>query len=241
MAKTAKSIMDMIISYLGTTEDPKGSNNVIFNTDYYGHEVSGSQYAWCVTTVWDTFRKCGASDLFYDGEKTAGCVQVLLWGRRNGLEVNKNEGRYGDLILFDWDMYKEDDPDDADHIGFIVSKNSDGSYNTIEGNVDDMVAYRRRDDYIRAIIRPKYEEEDMDYTKFPKLYVGVTGHAVSVLQVVIGVVPSGIFDKNTEDKVKQYQKKKGLVQDGVAGKDTWKCMIEDMMNMKKYLLKNLVN
>ena len=40
-------------------------------------------------------------------------------------------------------------------------------------------------------------------------------------------------DKNTEDKVKKYQKEKGLVQDGVAGKDTWKCMIEDMMNMKK--------
>lgn len=77
MAKTVKSILDKARYYIGTKENPADSNNVIFNTDYYGHPVYGTCYAWCVTFVWDIFRMCDASSLFYDGQKTAGCCQVL--------------------------------------------------------------------------------------------------------------------------------------------------------------------
>ena len=37
MAKTVKSILDKARYYIGTKENPADSNNVIFNTDYYGH------------------------------------------------------------------------------------------------------------------------------------------------------------------------------------------------------------
>ena len=36
---TAKQIMNKAISFIGTKEKPANSNNVIFNTHYYGKEV----------------------------------------------------------------------------------------------------------------------------------------------------------------------------------------------------------
>lgn len=159
---TAKEIIDKALSYIGTEENPRYSNNVIFNTDYYGHPVYGDDYPWCVTFVWDIFRMCGASNLFYNGRKTNNCVNVLLWGRQEGLVVS--EGRMGDLILFDWD---NTNVNDADHIGFIVERNPDGSYITVEGNTSltnnsngGEVMERRRSTCIRAIIRPRYSEPD---------------------------------------------------------------------------------
>ena len=158
---TAKQIIDKAESFIGTKESPAYSNNVIFNTDYYGHPVNGSDYPWCCTFVWDIFRMCDASELFYDGRKTAYCPAVLSWGRENGLIVT--DGREGDLILFDWD---NTNPNDADHIGFIKAKSADGYYITIEGNTaigndsnGGEVMERRRSSCIRAIIRPKYDEE----------------------------------------------------------------------------------
>ena len=43
MAK-ASEVMKIAKSYVGTKESPAYSNNVIFNTHYYGHEVSGGNY-----------------------------------------------------------------------------------------------------------------------------------------------------------------------------------------------------
>lgn len=157
---TASQIIKKAESYIGVKESPAGSNNVVFNTDYYGYPVSGPYY-WCCTFVWDIFRMCGASNLFYDGQKTASCTAVLRWAQRNGLTVNNSSGKKGDIILFDWDC-----SGDADHIGLIKERNSDGSYTTIEGNTSTSnnsnggeVMERRRNSFIRAIIRPKYEAE----------------------------------------------------------------------------------
>lgn len=158
---TAKQIIEKARSFIGVKENPPYSNNVVFNTDYYGHPVSGSDYPWCVTFVWDIFRMCGASNLFYDGKKTAYCPSVLTWARQNGLVVS--DGREGDLILFDWDSTGYWD---ADHIGFIAAKSADGYYVTIEGNTSltnnsngGEVMERRRSSGIRAIIRPRYDAE----------------------------------------------------------------------------------
>lgn len=67
------SLIDTIISkaleFEGVSESPPGSNNVIFNTDYYGEEVEGEAYPWCVTFLWDVFRMCNASSVFCDGQR----------------------------------------------------------------------------------------------------------------------------------------------------------------------------
>lgn len=156
---TANDIINKAKDYLGTKEAPANSNNVIFNTHYYGRPVSGDAYPWCCAFVWDIFRMCGADNLFYNGDKTGYCPSVHQWGIKNKLTVPKANGTAGDIVLFDFNNNRT-----ADHIGFIECKNKDGSYLTIEGNTaignnSNGGAVMRRTRYqsqIIAIIRPKY-------------------------------------------------------------------------------------
>lgn len=243
MGKNAKDVIEKAKSYLGVKENPPYSNNVVFNTDYYGHAVYGSQWAWCVTYVWDIFRIAGASELFYDGGKTAGCCQVLDWGRRNGLEVSKYEGRYGDLILFDWDNTGYDD---ADHIGFIIAKNSDGSYTTIEGNTSvgndsdggEVMQRIRYTSTIRAILRPKYSSSpsptpsnNIPYDDFPVVQRGSDNETwVKIAQAGVGLMftdADGGFGDKTNHWVCDFQRKHGLTPDGIVGPKTWKAIFYD--------------
>lgn len=160
--KTAKSVMTTAARYIGVKESPPDSNNVIFNTDYYGGPVNGPKFPWCCAFVWDVFRMAGASSLFYNGQKTAYCPNVETWGKAAGLSVPINSGRYGDIVLFDWQHNGE-----ADHIGLIESKNANGTYNTIEGNTavgndsngGEVMRRVRNQSTICCIIRPKYEQE----------------------------------------------------------------------------------
>lgn len=164
MAENKKITADMIIAkakeFEGVKESPPNSNNVIFNRDYYGKPVKGAEYPWCCAFVWDVFRMCGASRLFYDGKKTALCAAVESWGRNKHLVVEKTKGKKGDLVLFDFTNKGR-----ACHIGIIIKKNDDGTYTTIEGNTGTgnnsnggMVMKRvRKTSMIRCIIRPKYD------------------------------------------------------------------------------------
>ena len=156
---TATQIINREKSYIGTKDTGK------FNRDYYGYD---NGKPWCCVFQWDAFREEDASKLFYNGNKTASCTAVLDWGINKGLTVNLYDGMPGDLILFDWNK-----SGDADHIGMIISKNSDGSYQTVEGNTSignnsngGQVMERTRYveyDCVRAIIRPKYKEDYLKY------------------------------------------------------------------------------
>ena len=153
----AENVIRVALQFEGVTDD--GNNNVIFNTDYYGHEVSGSSYQWCCVFVWDVFRMAGCSDAFYDGGKTAGCVEVQNWGRRNNLIIPTEMAQPGDLILFDWE------PNGIpNHIGIVYNINENGTIQTIEGNTGfgnnsngGQVMIRTRFPYqVICVIRPKY-------------------------------------------------------------------------------------
>ena len=166
----AKDIVDLAASFVGVKENPPDSNNVIFNTDYYGRHVYGAAYPWCCTFVWDIFRMAGSSELFYDGKKTAYCPEVVNWGRENDLIVPLTEGRPGYLILFDWNHDGV-----ADHIAIIEKQLDKNIYRTIEGNTavgndsnGGEVMRRTRDtNTVCCIIRPRYQEEEkMSYEDF---------------------------------------------------------------------------
>ena len=155
---TAKTIIDKALSYLYTYDN--GTNEVIFNDRYYGEHVSGDRFPWCCAFVWCIFNECGASDLFYDGKKTAYCPAVHQWGREKGLIVPTSEGQYGDIVLFDWNGDGV-----ADHIGLIISRNGNGTYETVEGNTSTynytnggyVLQMTRYYSSIIAIIRPQYD------------------------------------------------------------------------------------
>ena len=242
MAKTADSVVTKAKSFLGVKESPAGSNRVVFNTDYYGKEVSGPDYPWCCTFVWDVFRLCGAPGLFYGGKKTARCQTVYEWGKEKKLTVPKNSGRKGDLIIYDWNGNGV-----AQHIGFILSKNPDGTYDTIEGNTavgndstgGEVMQRKRQQDSILAIVRPEYKipssapsyatvtVKKANPYSVPARNVkkGQTGNAVRWVQWELNesgarLTVDGDFGPKTLAAVRAFQKSKKLAVDGIVGAKT---------------------
>ena len=248
MAK-ASEIMKLAKSYVGTKESPAYSNNVIFNTHYYGHEVSGGNYAWCVVFVWDIFRMAGASDLFYDGKKTAWVDAVRDWAKAKGLVAPKDQGRHGDLIIFDWNHNGS-----GDHIGFIDAKNADGSYQTCEGNTSvdnnsnggEVQIRTRYPSEIMMIIRPQYEAEEISPTPTPTkeatvkmelrmLKRGMSGNDVRAAMLLMkdkGYYPYTIpatdklFGAKMEAGVRKMQQEHNLGVDGMIGHNSWTYLLK---------------
>ena len=184
---TKSNVMNKAASYIGTHEDPMGSNNVIFNTDYYGYPVSGEWYPWCCAFVWDIFRMCGASNLFYDGQRTAYCPTVLSWAKNNGMIVPFSQAQYGDLVLFDWNGDGV-----ADHIGFVESLQG-STLMTIEGNTSDASHSNggyvlRRDRYqnsVIAIVRIRYPKDEGYMFTVKTIKKGDKGQDVYLLQSLL--------------------------------------------------------
>jgi len=58
-AKTRAAVLRIAEWQLGVVEMPTNSNKVKYNTAYYGREVSGGAYAWCMAFVWWVFREAG--------------------------------------------------------------------------------------------------------------------------------------------------------------------------------------
>ena len=154
-------------SQIGTKENPDGSNNVPYNTHYYGRIINDSAYAWCVVFVWDGFRQTGQSAAFYGGAKTASCSAVEYWARINGYKVPVKDLQPGDLVIYNLDGAGSP----YDHIG-IVEEVTASKLVTIEGNVSNAV--RRVDRTadrakISVAIRPPYIEKPATNTIKAKL------------------------------------------------------------------------
>lgn len=190
---TANEIIKKALSYLGTKESPANSNRVIFNTHYYGREVSGSAYPWCCVFVWDIFRLCNAGSLFYDGKKTAYCPTVEAWAKSKNIWLSNTQGQPGDLCLMDFGKGR------ASHIGIVERKNPDGSYSVIEGNTsassnDNGGCVMRRTRYaknIRGFARPEYSTSTPSYTH---------KDFVKEVQSAIGAKVDGIAGNETLSK-----------------------------------------
>ena len=86
---------------------------------------------------------------------------IHQWGKEKGLTVPTSEGQYGDIVLFDWNGDGV-----ADHIGLIISRNGNGTYDTVEGNTSTynytnggyVLKMTRYYSSIIAIIRPQYDD-----------------------------------------------------------------------------------
>lgn len=137
---------------IGTRENPMGSNNIKYNTDYYGHEVSGDNYAWCCAFIWWVFRKCGLSKTFCNGNKTAYCPFVVNWARSYNQWVTSGY-QLGDILLYDWNGDGV-----ADHIGWCAGV-SGGYAKSIEGNSSDAVRLNSQPfSKIMGAYRPHYSD-----------------------------------------------------------------------------------
>lgn len=164
---TVNQILVLAQSQVGTTEYPPNSNDVIYNTAYYGKEVSGSAYPWCCTFVWWCFAQFTPCLV----KKTASCMDLAQWFKDNGQWHASPKA--GDVVFFKFNTNDRW----TNHVG-LVKEVIDGGMKikTIEGNTsvtsDDnggAVMERTRSSNIVGYGRPKYDEStpvipDKEYT-----------------------------------------------------------------------------
>lgn len=181
---TAKDVIKKALSFVGTEADPPG--NVVFNTEYYGGKVKGKQFAWCVVFVWYCFRKSKASKLFFNGKKTAACAYLMNYAEAKEKVISKRKGQIGDVVFFNFNGGTS-----PQHVGFILKRNEDGSYLTVEGNTSagagsqdngGCVAIKtRRPTQVVFIYRPAYDqpaEEPVPDYQIGKKYIVVEARSL---------------------------------------------------------------
>lgn len=242
---TASEILALAKKEIGIKESPAGSNDVKYNTEYYGRRVSGGDWAWCAVFVWWLFRQAGASDLYYDGGRTAYVPTLLDWAKRKGLVVDTP--RPGDLICFDFKNNNR-----AGHIG--VCESWDGQYiTTIDGNTGTgneanggcVMRRRRAKKYIFAIIRPEYdgnhdevheENDDMDISK-------LTDEDISALANRIDQIRGKQKPSNWSSKARKWAEDNGVVSGDGTGNMNYKkaCSREELVQILYNLVTTLRN
>ena len=55
----------------------------------------------------------------------------------------------------------------------------------------------------------------------PIVKLGSRNRAVKVWQCILDIVPTGVFDEETQWYTTEWQKKNGLATDGIVGQATW--------------------
>lgn len=241
----AEKLLEVAESFIGTAENPLGSNNVVFNRDYYGRQVVGDNYKWCMVFVWDCFRMAKLSQYFYGGSKTASCTTLMKWATNNGYMVYKDY-RMGDVFLYDQDGVRSD----SEHTGIYTGRMENGCYVAVEGNYADKVAYvKRRQSEVIGAFRPPFpdgaESDDgwsphRDNIPVPELHYGDGGNrtpelAASVQAMQILLEGNGFsvgkwgtdgdFLNDTADALKRYQTAHGLIADSICGIKTWSSLL----------------
>lgn len=163
MSKQIDNIISTAKRYIGIKESPANSNNVIFNTRYYGKAVYGSDYAWCMAFIWCLFQDIGAPELFYGGDKTASCTALLNYAKKVK-QFYPSCFLPGDVVLYSW----TGNNNVAVHVGIISEVYAD-SIKAIEGNTSlgndsdggEVMERIRKNSQIIGVYRPNYEEDDI--------------------------------------------------------------------------------
>jgi hypothetical protein len=154
---TAEKILEIARSQIGARESPANSDNVKYNTAYYGREVSG-KYPWCAVFVWWVFREAGAPELYYGGGETAYCPTLMSFHKKQKV----TDYRPGDIVFFNFSGRSS-----AGHVG--ICESWDGTYiTTIDGNTGGasednggaVMRRRRHKKFIVGAYRPEYQEDD---------------------------------------------------------------------------------
>lgn len=148
---TAQELINIAKNEVGVKENPANSNNVKYNTWYYGKSVSGAAYPWCAAFVSWCFKS--AQGLC---PKTASCLTMLQWFEGKGQIVT--DPRPGDIVFFHYSTNKRR----TNHVGIVIGVEGK-IIRTVEGNTSvssndngGSVMERMRNKNIVAYARPKY-------------------------------------------------------------------------------------
>ena len=164
MAK-AEKVLSIARQEIGVKEEPANSNRVKYNTWYYGREVSGAAYPWCMAFVQWVFAQAGVKLPL----RTASCGALMNAAKKAGQWVTKDY-RPGDVVIYDF-------PGGAatDHTGIIEKVTLTGVV-AIEGNTSQSGSQSNGGQVCRKIrpagqivgaVRPRFEEEETDMDNVP--------------------------------------------------------------------------
>ena len=149
-----KQIVTVARKELGQKEDPPKSNKTI-----YGEMYGLNGQPWCVIFLWWCFVTAGLQTLFYGGQRTASCSQLLAWAEKVEQTVRPWEAGPGDVLFYNFDTGKT-----PEHCGLCVQRTGT-SFQSIEGNTplydeeNDGVAQKSRQmSQIVGVWRPKYDD-----------------------------------------------------------------------------------
>lgn len=222
---------------IGVKEYPKNSNNVKYNTEYYGREVSGDNYRWCMVFIWWCFKEVNMSDAFYGGKKCASCTTVRDFHKD---KVITSGYKPGDIIFYNFNKGKLDPlSSTCQHAGFCKEWHPmSGKMHSIEGNTGttndanggSVMCRIRTQDQIVCGIRLVGEINQVKYQQvtLPILKSGYNMPAVKSAQTLLNYlgydcgVADGIFGTKTDAAVRKFQTENALYPDGQIGKDTYK-------------------
>ena len=165
-----EQVLSLARGEIGVKESPAGSNQVKYNTWYYGREVSGAAYPWCMAFVQWVFDQAGEGLPC----KTASCSALLNWYKKHQPTCVVETPRPGDIVIYNFG-----------HTGVVEAAGS-GTVTAIEGNTSPgaagsqdnggMVCRRtRKNMLVTAYLRPFEEKEadPMDNTPSPAHKEGV--------------------------------------------------------------------
>lgn len=229
---TAADIVKIAKREIGVAESPEYSNNVKYNTWYYGRAVRGTAYPWCMTFVQWVFDQADVAL----GLKTASCTELMNYAKKQGKWITSGY-KAGDVLFFQFDKDAY-----ADHTGICESATS-ATVTSIEGNTSisgsqtnggEVCRQTRKIGLVMGAYRPSYTTAEGGKTvtiTLPTLKRGSKNGSVTALQQLLttkGYDTNGIdgeFGKNTEVALKKFQKAKNLTQDGVCGKNSWTAIL----------------
>lgn len=141
---------------IGVAEHPKGSNNVKYNTAFYGHEIHRRPGddprvgAWCVVFQWWCFQRAGIPTSIFPA--SANVFRTRDWFKKR--HQFAHTPHVGSLVIFE-----------KSHIGLVEKVLKNGRIQTIEGNTDSsgsptggqvMRVTHGRDDGIQGFCNPDY-------------------------------------------------------------------------------------
>lgn len=124
---TLKGLLSIATLQIGTCESPPNSNNVRYNTWYYGREVMGSAYPWCMVFCQWVYDKADIKLPI----RTASCTTLMEAAKAKKTFVDNRHLAPGDLLLFDF--AKKPTGNKATHCGILSSINGP-NIKSIEGN-----------------------------------------------------------------------------------------------------------
>lgn len=198
---TASMVVAKAKAQVGTKESPAGSNKVKYNTWFYGKEVRGSEYPWCMAFV---------SWVFWHVEVQAKAATPKSTHTATKVSTSKPASKPAKATV---NVAKKTDSKPK---GSSVVKEYQHAFN---------VSYKPKTKLVEDGIRGEKTVASFGTVKLKRFMIGKKT-MVKFVQKRVGADADGVYGKNTKAKVAAFQRKHGLVDDGVVGRNTLLKMVK---------------